>query len=258
MYNVRLNKEATMRPRISILSALLLLAVVGLCPGQEAPTQDTPKPPEPLFVRVTVYPTVSLSRYDYNNDLDLYEVRVYVELRRGSQEGQAVADARVSALAENLEYQTDHYEKRIILGKDSLPEELEVEIAAKNRPVMRERFPLPSWLVLTDPQPAILETGKDMPIHWRFSSFAAPVDVLAYDFKTGKKFFGREHVGEPSIVVPAGDVPASTIVRIYIIQSWFYKRFLRNEDYARGSEINIIPWSQVFIRTKAPAQGSSS
>jgi hypothetical protein len=239
-----------MSARISNLSALLLLAAVGLCAGQEAPTQDTPKPPEPLFVRIAVYPTVSLSRYDYNNDIDLYEVRVYVELRSGSQEGQAVADALVSALAEHLEYQTDHYEKRIILGKDSLPVEVEVEIAAKNRPVIREKFPLPSWLVLTDPQPAVLEAGKDLPIHWRFSRFAAPVDILAYDFKTGKECFRREHIGEPSTVVPAADLPASTIVRIYIIQSWLYKRFLAGDTYARGSEVNIIPWSQVFVRTK--------
>jgi hypothetical protein len=239
-----------MRAKISSLSALLLLAAVGLFSGQEAPTQDTPKPPEPFFVRIAVYPTVSLSRYDFNNDIDLYEVRVYVELRRGSQEGQAVADARVSALAENLEYQTDHYEKRIILGKDSLPAEVEVEIAARNRPVIREKFPLPSWLVLTDPQPAVIEAGKDLPIHWRFSRFAAPVDILAYDFKTGKRFLSRDHVEESSTVVPAGDVPASTIVRIYIIQSWFYKRYLGGKDYARGSEVNIIPWSQVFVRTK--------
>jgi hypothetical protein len=243
-------KEATMRARSSNLLALLLLAAVGFCSGQEAPTQDTPKPPEPLFVRIAVYPTVSLSRYDYNNDIDLYEVRVYVELRRGSQEGQTVADARISALAENLEYQTDHYEKRIILGKDRLPAEVEVEIAAKNRPVIREKFPLPSWLDLTDPQPAVLEAGKDLPVHWRFSRFSAPVDVLAYDFKTGKEFFRRDHVEEHSTVVPAADVPASTIVRIYVIQSWLYKRFLGGPGYARGSEINVIPWSQVFVRTK--------
>jgi hypothetical protein len=239
-----------MSARISKISALLLLAAVGLCSGQEAPAQDTPKPPEPLFVRIALYPTVSLSRYDYNNDIDLYEVRVYVELRSGSQQGQAVADALVSALDEHLEYQTDLYEKRIILGKDSLPVEVEIEIAAKNRPVIREKFPLPSWLVLTDPQPAVLEAGKDLPIHWRFSRFAAPVDILAYDFKTGKEFLRRGHVGETSTVVPAADLPASTIVRIYIIQSWLYKRFLAGDAYARGSEVNIIPWSQVFVRTK--------
>ena len=239
-----------MRARSSKLLALLLLAAVGFCSGQETPARDTPKPPEPLFVRVTVYPTVSLSRYDYNNDLDVYEVRIYVELRHGSQEGPAVADARVSALAENLEYQTDHYEKRIILGKDRLPAEVEVEISAKNRPVIREKFPLPSWLALTDPQPAVLEAAEDLPIHWRFSRFAAPIDIRAYDFKTGKEFFRRDHVEETSSVVPAVDVPASTILRIYVIQSWLYKRFLGGNDYARGSEINVIPWSQVFVRTK--------
>lgn len=239
-----------MRARSPKLPALLILAVVGICSGQEAPTQDPPKPLEPLFVRVTVYPTMSLSRYDYNNDIDLYEVRVYVELRRGSQEGQTVADARVSALAEMIDYQTDHYEKRIILEKDDLPAEVEVVIAVKNRPAFSERFPLPSWLVLTDPRPAVLAAGKDLPIGWRFSRFAAPVDIRAYDFKTGEEFFRRDHVGETSTVVPAADVPASTIVRLYIIQSWLYKRFLGGKDYARGSEINIIPWSQVFIRTK--------
>ncbi len=239
-----------MRARISSLSALLLLAAIGLCFAQEVPTQDTPRPLEPLFIRITVYPTVSLSRYDFNNDIDVYEVRVYVELRRGSQEGPAVVDARVSALTENLEYQTDHYEKRIILGKGSLPAEVEVEIAVKNRPVIREKFPLPIWIVLTNPQPAILEAGRDLPIRWRFSRFAAPVDILAYDFKTGKEIFRQDHVGESATVVPAGDVPASTIVRIYVIQSWFYKRFLGGKDYARGSEVNIIPWSQVFVRTK--------
>lgn len=240
-----------MRTRCSIFAALLLLlAAGGLCSGQEAPAQDTPKPLEPLFVRMTVYPTASLSRYDYNNDIDIYEVRVYVELRRGSQEGEAVADARVTALAQKLDYQTDHYEKRIILERDGLPAEVDVEIAARNRPVIREKFPIPSWLVLTDPRPAVVEAGKDLPIGWRFSRFSAPVDVRAYDFKTGKEFFRRDHVGETSTVVPAANVPASTIVRIYVIQSWLSKRFLAGDAYARGSEVNIIPWSQVFIRTK--------
>ncbi|MBE3124319.1 MAG: hypothetical protein IMZ57_01515 [Acidobacteria bacterium] len=239
-----------MRAKNSMLSALFLLAIVGLCSGQEAPTQDTPKPPEPLFVRVTVYPTASLSRYDYNNDIDIYEVRVYVELRRGSQEGEAVADARVTALAQKLDYQNDLYEKRIILEKDDLPAEVEVEIAARNRPVIREKFPLSSWLVLKDPRPAVVEAGKDLPVRWRFSRFSAPVDVRAYDFKTGKEFFRRDHEADTETLVSAADLPASTIVRIYIIQSWLYKRFLAGDAYARGSEVNVIPWSQVFIRTK--------
>jgi len=44
--------------------------------------------------------------------------------------------------------------------------------------------------------------------------------------------------------LPAGE----TILRIYVISSWIFKQYLLEENLARGSEINIIPWSQVFIR----------
>ena len=239
-----------MRTRHLTLVALLLLASASLRSGQEAPARDAPKPPEPLFIRLSVYPTASLSRYDYSNDIDLYEVRVYVELRRGSQEGEPIADARVTALAEKLDFQTDLYEKRIILEKDGLPAEMDVEIAVKNRPVIKERFPFPAWLVLTDPRPAIFEAGQDLPVRWRYSRFAAPVDIRAYDFKTGKEFFRRDNEADTETLIPAPDIPASTIIRLYIIQSWLYKRFLGGDVYARGSEINVIPWSQVFVRTK--------
>jgi hypothetical protein len=39
-------------------------------------------------------------------------------------------------------------------------------------------------------------------------------------------------------------------VRIYVISSWLFKRFLSGDEFVRGSEVNIIPWSQVFIRTQ--------
>jgi len=232
------------------IAALLVLAFGLPVAGQDAPSPGVPETLEPLFVRLTVYPTVSLSRYDYNNDVDLYEVRVYVELRRGSQEGGAVADARVTAFSERLDYLQDHYEKRIILDKGELPAEAGVEIAIRNRPAIKERFPLPAWLVLTEPRPAILETGQDLSITWRFSRFTAPVDLRAYDFRTGKELLRIDNEGGSSAVLPAAILPASTIVRIYVIQSWLYKRFLAGNTYARGSEVNVIPWSQVFVRTK--------
>jgi hypothetical protein len=75
------------------------------------------------------------------------------------------------------------------------------------------------------------------------------VDVRAYDFKSGKEFFARDNVAGTSVVIPSR-LPGSTIVRVYIITSWLYKRFLSGPDYARGSEVNVIPWSQVFVRTK--------
>jgi hypothetical protein len=208
------------------------------------------EPPEPLFVRLSVYPTASLSRYDYNNDLDLYEIRVYVELRKGSQEGPAVADAVITSVGEKLDYIEDHYEKRIALDKGKLPSEVEVDIAAPGRAAVKERFPLPAWLVLTQPKPAVVEPDNDLMVSWKYSRFNAPVDIHAYDFRSGKVFFHQDHEEQLSAIIPASGLPRSTIIRIYVIQSWLYKRFLSGPDYARGSEVNVIPWSQVFARTK--------
>ena len=233
---------------IFLLLALLAAAVPGA--GQEpgAPT-GTPAL-APLFVRMTAYPTASLSRYDYNNDVDLFEIRLYVEIRLGSLEGAAIADARVTALSERLDFHQDHYEKRVLLDKDKLPAEIDAEISLAGRPVIMERFPVPAWLVLTEPRPAVIEAGRDLAVRWRFSRFPSPVDLRAYDFRTGKEIFRRDHMEETEAVVPAAGLPASTIVRVYAVQSWLYKRFLAGEGYARGSEINVIPWSQVFVRTQ--------
>lgn len=238
-----------------LLAAVLLLAGAALAAAQEAPVQETLGPPELFFVRWTVYPTASLSRYDYNNDLDVFEVRVYLEIRRGSQEGPAVTDAVVSSLGETLEFHADHYEKRILFEKGARPADVDFEVAIKGRRVLGERHPLPDWLVLEEPRPAVVETGKDLGVHWRFDRYEAPVDVLAYDFKTGKEFLRRVNEPGTSIVIPAASLPADTIVRLYVIQSWLYKRYLDGRSYARGSELNVIPWSQVFFRTRGPARG---
>lgn len=232
------------------VTALLILAAAGILrAGQDAPEAEATKPPEPLFVRVSVYPTASLSRFDFNNDLDLYEIRTYIELRRGSQDGPPIADAVVTSVAEKLDYIEGHYEKRTVLDKSRLPAEIEVRIAVKGRPPIRETFPVPDWLVLTEPRPAVLDAAKDLTVRWGFGRFLAPVDVSAYDFRSGRAFFEKVHQAGTSALIPASALPRSTIVRIFVIQSWLYKRFLSGPDYARGSEVMVIPWSQVFVRT---------
>lgn len=230
--------------------AILFLLAAGLAAGQDQPAPDAPKPPEPVFVRLSVYPTASLSRYDYNNDVGLDELRVYVELRRGSQEGPVIADALVRSSGEKLDYVTDHYEKRIVLADGRRPAGIEVEIGVPGRAAIKEKLPLPDWLSLTEPKPAVLDPAGDLTVGWRFDRFASPVDVRAYDFKSGQEFFARDNVAGTSVVIPSSRLPGATIVRVYIITSWLYKRFLSGPDYARGSEVNVIPWSQVFVRTK--------
>jgi len=240
-----------MRRSASVI-AMGLLAIVlaaGMAAGQDAADAESPQA-EKVFVRLSVYPTASLSRYDYNNDLDLYEVRTYVELRRRSQEGPPITDAAITALGEKLDYVQDHYEKRTLLDKGRLPVEMEIQISLPGRPVIKEKFPIPDWLVLTEPRPAVLDPADDLVVRWQYGRFLAPVDLSAYDFKSGKALFQRDHQAGPTAVIPSASLPPSTIVRIYAIQSWLYKRFLSGEAYARGSEVNVIPWSQVFVRTK--------
>lgn len=244
-----------MAPKRPLLAAGLVLAAAALLAAQETPAQETPGPPELFFVRWTVYPTASLSRYDYNNDLDQFEVRVYLELRRGSQAGPAVTDAVVTSLGQTLEFHSDHFEKRLLFERDARPAEVDLEVAIRGRRVLRERLPLPDWLVIEEPRPAVVETGRDLGVRWRFDRFEAPVDVLAYDFRTGKELLRRVNEAGTSVVVPAADLPAETIVRLYVIPSWLYKRYLDGRPYARGSEVNVIPWSQVFFRTRGPARG---
>ncbi len=239
-----------MRAKSPFVTMLILFAAGAVAAGQDPPAPEAPQPPEPLFVRLSVYPTASLSRYDYNNDVDLYEMRLMVELRRGSQEGPSIADAVLTSLGERLDYVEDHYEKRILLDKGRLPAEVEIDIAAKGRAAVKERFPLPAWLVLTEPRPAIVDPAGDLTVRWRYDRFLAPVDIHAYDFKTGTEFYHGDHLAGPAVVIPASSLPRATIIRIYVIQSWLYKRFLGGPDYARGSEVNVIPWSQVFVRTK--------
>lgn len=223
-----------------------------LSAGQETPPRDKPEvpAPDPLYVRLTFYPTASLSRYDYNNDVDLYEVRAYAEIRLKSEAGEVVRDARVTVLSQTLDFLKDHYEKKLIVDKANLPTEVDVLISAGERSAIRRKFPIPFWLILLEPRPAIVAPELDLTVQWSFSAFSAPVDIRIYDFKKGDAVLDLNDMGGTEVTVPTGRIPESTTLRIYVISSWLFKRFLSGEEFVRGSEVNIIPWSQVFIRIK--------
>lgn len=236
---------------VKILAALVLVSGAVLA-GRDIPPQETPPPPAPgpVFVRLTLYPTASLSRYDYNNDVDLYELRAYAEIRRGSQVGEVMSDARVTVLDERLDFQTDRFEKRIVVNRENLPEEIEFSIApAGLRPVKR-KIPLPTWLMILTPRPAVLDPAQDLTVGWRFTGCPGMVNVRAYDFKKGGSIAGPDNFSATELLIPADKIPPSTIVRIQVISTWIFKQYLGGSEFARGSEINIIPWSQVFVRTK--------
>ncbi len=243
--------------RFGLTLLTLFTAGAGMVlPNQEIPTAGKTVKPEPVFVRLTFYPTASLSRYDYNNDLDLFEIRAYAELRRGSQEGEIIGDAQISVLGELLAFKNGQYEKRIGVEKEKLPENLPVKISQDGTVLLEQEFPLPDWLILTEPRPAVIEPETDLKIRWKFRRYAAPVDILIYDFRRGNSVAKAHELSQQEMTIPAERIPASTILRIYVLPSWLSKRFLQGENLARGSEIIVIPWSQVFIRTEKKIEES--
>ncbi len=240
------------RSAVSILLGFFfVLAALSFLWAQEAePKQQVPPPREPLFVRATIYPTANLSRYDYNNDVDLYEIRAYVELRDRSPLGGVIDDAWVFVNNEPLEFKKSHYEKRIRVPADTLPGEVEISIETRDARVVKHTYPLPSWLILLSPRPAVLDTSGEVVVRWRFTRFDAPVDVNVYNFKTGEMIHQSRDLSADEASLAAGTLPPSTIVRVWVMQSWVYKRYIRGPEVARGSEVMVIPWSQVFFRTR--------
>lgn len=224
------------------------LCLPGPVAGQEEQAEDTQL--NQMFVRVTIYPTASMSRYDYNNDINLFEIRAYVELREDSPSGSLIEDARVYIDSKLLDFQTDHYEKRIKVSGDDLQGEINLRINTADERQIKQKFPIPGWLVIESPQPDIIDQSEDIKIIWEFAKNSGPVNVSAYDFKSGDSIISERDVEERELVVPSEKIPSGTIVRIVVMQSWFYKRFIRDRALVRGSEITIIPWSQVFLRVR--------
>lgn len=149
---------------------------------------------------------------------------------------------------QSLEWKSDHYEIRIPVPKNKLPDECRLQIRTTGGRQFKQKYPLPTWLILTSPQPSILDASGVLTVSWKFSRGSSPVDVHIYNFKSGEEILGRRHVYEDELGVPPDQLPKSTIVRIYVMQSWILKQYLYGGILARGSEINLIPWSQVFIR----------
>lgn len=247
LYNEKPYEEADMKKWIILISVWIFCA-----PGiLSAQAQETELPQlDRLYVRITIYPTVSLSRYDYNNDIDLHEIRAYVELREKSPTGELIEDAQVFVNSNLLEYHADRYEKRIKLQKEEWTQEIEFRIITQDERRVRQKVPVPTWLILSQPMPEIIDRGQDIKIEWRFTKCSCPVDVSVYNFKSGDVIANQRNIEGSELVIPSSEVPSSSIIRIFVMQSWQYKKYLRGSELVQGSEISMIPWSQVFLRTR--------
>ena len=176
----------------NILVFLGIFLIVSVClQAQEPESQEELAEPERLFVRATFYPTANLSRYDYNNDLDLYEIRAYVELRDKTPIGDLIDNAQVFVNSQLLDYKIDVYEKRIRISKESLIEEVDLRIETQDGRIVKNTFLLPTWLILLNPRPEIVQASEELKINWKYTHFGAPVNVFAYNFKMGKILFEK-------------------------------------------------------------------
>ncbi len=239
-----------MNRRIILIFLGIFLTISVCLHAQDAESPQEQVEQDRLFIRATFYPTANLSRYDYNNDLDLYEVRAYVELRDKTPIGDLIDNANVFVNSTLLDFKTDYYEKRIKISKESLVEELELRVETQDGRIVKNTFLIPTWLILLHPRPKIIQESEDLVINWKYTRFEAPVDVFAYNFRTGEKVFEKLNLYNNEVMLPASKLPKSTIVRVWVMQSWLYKRYLRGSSVVHGSEVVVIPWSQVFFRTE--------
>jgi hypothetical protein len=173
-----------------------------------------------------------------------------VELRDKTPIGDLIGNANVFVNSTLLDFKTDHYEKRIKVSKETLVEELELRVETQDRRFFKYTFLIPTWLILLNPRPKIIQESEDLVINWKYTRFEAPVDVFAYNFRTGEKVFEKLNLYNNEVMLPASKLPKSTIVRVWVMQSWLYKRYLMGSSVVHGSEVVVIPWSQVFFRTE--------
>lgn len=218
---------------------------------EKTPLENEIEKPGPIFIQATFYPTASLSRYDYNNDLDLYEIRAYVVIRKESPAGEFVNGAKVIVNSTELEWNNNQYEKRIKVDSSALPDEIHLKVIIHGEIKFENKYPIPFWVILTRPRPLIIKLREDnsLTIAWMRKGSLVPVDVYAYNFKKGNRLLEARYCRENELPIETNSLPQEeTILRIYVISSWIMKQYLWGENLVKGSEVNIIPWSQVFIR----------
>lgn len=226
-----------------------LLAAAFICGSlvfSQVPLDEENK----IYIRAVVYPTFSLSRFDYNNDLNNSEIRAHVNLSWRSPHGEIIPDAEVKVNGRSLEFTENNYEKRIQVSPEALPDKITLDIKTRSGINFSQTYSIPDWLVIREPSPSIVDHNSDLNLKWAFKNFRGLVNIRAYDFNTGDEILRLSNVMPTETVIPAADIQEDNLLRIYVICSWMYKKYIRGENIARGSEINMIPWSQVFIRTK--------
>lgn len=241
-----------MKIRLPVIIGLLF--IFSFTPAATAQDNPGKEKSRPLFFQATIYPTYSLARYDYNINLDEIELRVYINLRDQGRNGAVIKDARILINGHLIPFvpEKKDYRNNIPVKNSKLTNSLEMAVSIPDGRSIKKSVTFPGWLILTQPKPAMLNPGRDIVTGWEYSEDKFPVFFQADDFKKGTKLISRRNVKPGQKVKLEGEkVPPDTIVRIWITSEWFFKKYLTEAGFVRGSEISFLPWSQTFVRIKA-------
>jgi hypothetical protein len=243
--------------KVTLWLLFLLMASVLGGHGHSVSDAGSSKEERP-YIKLTLYPTASLSRYDYNLDLDLYEIRVYAEFRQGCATGPLLPSVLAWADGHKLAADGELYTVKYPVDRHALPQQVKVRIKPLGEEglTIEETLGLPAWLVLTAPRPQLLEAGKDLVVSWDFSPHGGAVDLRAYNFKDGKPRYDLQEQHLSKAVVPGGIIHSTGIIRVLVTPTWMFKRYFANDALAQGLEVNVIPWSQVFLRSRDAASSA--
>jgi hypothetical protein len=236
--------------KVRVLGLFLMLSVLCiLLPAQDEPNEDVLKP---LFIKAIIYPSYSLSRLDYNIDTDKIELRVYLKITAGVLRGEIIDNAWVYINGSLISFckRKKDYRARIKIDKKKLNNEVVLKIKTGDGRKISRKFTFPGWIVLNSPKPDIYENTGDISVKWGFSRYKFPLKVRVDDFKKGRNLTTVKEDVPDQVIIKAASLPPGGIVRIRIISDWFFKKYLKGNDIARGSEVNILPWAQAFIRIK--------
>lgn len=237
-----------MKRKLLVFILVFLTMVMLAAPQEPEPKQECP----PVFIKATLYPTLSLSRYDYNNDMNRQELRVYIELREKGIQGEPVQDAMVKVNGTLIKFDMEKkdYRQRIHLTKeDHYPRDIIIDIQRPGNCTIHSQVTFPGWLMINNPQPAVLSAKEDLKINWTFSSNHFPLILHVFDFKKNEQLYLQRKEASETVVLTNNLIPEDAIIRIWVTSEWFFKKYLRGDNIVKGSEISIMPWSQVFVRT---------
>ena len=244
--------------------SLILVLMIGMIAAQEQRQSQIEKIEEidgkklidrsrdPVFMNARIWLVYSLSRFDIAIDNNLIEIRADVQLRKKSERGELIRIADVRVNDQRLEFQQDRFKKkRILPGK--LASKVILKLHIPNGPCIKQVIVLPGWLKMTSPKPAVYVSDTHLDIGWEYSNCVSGsyTNLRIRDFLNGKMLLKLDEIKDTSYRYSLDQLPkGESLLRIFVIEPWFHVRKAEDPMLTKESKINVIAWSQSFVRVK--------